>query len=93
MSHNQDHLAYGQYHGQDSDRAGTGDSARSLVGDAFGMLKNKYKTHQGSHSSGPAPGNQNQPPSQSYNPSGYGVSRALSTLSNIIKLVMNKTID
>ncbi|KAL4912357.1 hypothetical protein BDW62DRAFT_206548 [Aspergillus aurantiobrunneus] len=72
MSHNQDHLAYGQYHGQESDRTGGGDSARSLVGDTFSMLKSKYKTHQGYHSGGPAPGNQNQPPSQSYNPGGYG---------------------
>ncbi|KAL4931975.1 putative phospholipase D (PLD) [Aspergillus undulatus] len=73
MSHNQDHLAYGQYHGQDSDRAGEGESTRSFVGDTFNMLKSKYKEHQSSSQhGGQAPGNQNQPPSQGYNPGGYG---------------------
>ncbi|KAL4812744.1 hypothetical protein BDW67DRAFT_169477 [Aspergillus spinulosporus] len=71
MSYNQDHLAYGQYHGQASEGAGEGESARSLVGDTFNMLKSKYKTHHNSQQ-GQAPGSQNQPPSQSYNPGGYG---------------------
>ncbi|KAL4787967.1 hypothetical protein BJX76DRAFT_250369 [Aspergillus varians] len=73
MSNNQDHLAYGHYHGQSSDRGGGGDGSRGL-GDTFNMLKNKYKTHQGSQPGDPASGNQNKPPSQSYNPGGYGVS-------------------
>ncbi|KAL3467784.1 hypothetical protein BJX64DRAFT_283253 [Aspergillus heterothallicus] len=72
MSHNQDDLAYGQYHG-DSQRAGEQGSARSLVGDTFSMLKSKYKTHQGSQSGTPPPGHQSQPPpSQGYPPPTYG---------------------
>ncbi|KAL3445642.1 hypothetical protein BJX65DRAFT_309841 [Aspergillus insuetus] len=70
MSHNQDDLAYGQYH-SDSQRAGEQGSARSLVGDTFNMLKSKYKTHQSSQSGAP-PGSQNQPPSQGYPPPTYG---------------------
>ncbi|KAL5335418.1 hypothetical protein BJX70DRAFT_401625 [Aspergillus crustosus] len=70
--HNQDDLAYGQYHGQDSERASGGDSTRSFVGDTFNMLKTKYKTHQGAQPGGQPPGSQNQPLSQNYNPGGYG---------------------
>jgi phospholipase D1/2 len=72
MSHNQDDLAYGQYH-SDSQRAGEQGSARSLVGDTFNMLKSKYKTHQSSQSGAP-PGSQSQPPSHGYAPPTYGVS-------------------
>ncbi|KAL2797585.1 hypothetical protein BJX66DRAFT_86734 [Aspergillus keveii] len=70
MSHNQDDLAYGQYH-SDPQRAGEQGSARSLVGDTFNMLKSKYKTHQSSQSGAP-PGSQNQPPSHGYAPPTYG---------------------
>lgn len=75
MSNHQDHLAYGQYHGQEPERAGQGESARSLVGDTFSMLKSKYKTHYSSQPGAQAPGLQNQQPSQNYNPGGYSVSR------------------
>ncbi|KAL2864512.1 putative phospholipase D (PLD) [Aspergillus lucknowensis] len=72
MSYNQDHLAYGQYHG-DSERAGEGEgSARSLVGDTFNMLKSKYKTHQSPQPGNHPPGGHDQPPPQNYNPGGYG---------------------
>ncbi|KAL2829196.1 hypothetical protein BDW59DRAFT_37600 [Aspergillus cavernicola] len=75
MSHNQDYMAYGQYHGEDSERAGEGQGGtRSLVGDTFNMLKSKYKTHQSSQPGNQQQGSQNQPPSQSYNPGGYGSS-------------------
>ncbi|KAL4889511.1 hypothetical protein BDV59DRAFT_116782 [Aspergillus ambiguus] len=65
MSHNQDHLAYGQYN-PDSSR-GEGDSMRGFVGDTFKKLRETYKTHQGSHGQTYGAGNQQ---GQSYPPQG-----------------------
>ncbi|RMZ36887.1 hypothetical protein AFCA_008092 [Aspergillus flavus] len=45
MSNRDDHLAYGQYYGQDGTRGGQGESTRGFVGDTFKMLKETYKSH------------------------------------------------
>ncbi|KKK18333.1 hypothetical protein P175DRAFT_0505037 [Aspergillus ochraceoroseus IBT 24754] len=72
MSNQEDHLAYGHYYNQDSERVGQGEGTRGLVGDAFNMLKSQYK-HHGSQSNKPQDqGPPQQQFSQDYNPGGYG---------------------
>ncbi|PGH09698.1 hypothetical protein AJ80_07650 [Polytolypa hystricis UAMH7299] len=63
MAGNNDHLAYGQLPGQKDDRRE--DSDRSLLGSAFGKIRNKYNAHQGQPQQ-----QQQQQQQQTYNPQG-----------------------
>ncbi|GMF77534.1 unnamed protein product [Aspergillus oryzae] len=76
MSNRDDHLAYGQYYGQDGTRGGQGESTRGFVGDTFKMLKETYKSHH-SRQGAPRPqqsqGQQSQ--GQGSNQDYYGVSQ------------------